>query len=46
MAKVVQVSMDGPNVNWPFYDELCTEDVEARLQLPAVGCWVVRPPHC
>ena len=37
MAKVVQVSMDGPKA---------AKEIEVRLQLPVVGCWVVRPPHC
>ena len=23
-----------------------SKEIKARLQLPVVGCWVVRPPHC
>ena len=38
LSKIIQVSMDGPSVNWKFYDELVKQRQEMELhQLINIG---------
>ena len=46
LSKVLQVSMDGPNVNWTFFDMLITElDEKFDPSLLEIGCCSLHVVH-